>query len=173
MGSDIPNTHVTLYKQIVKRVTEALVLLPQVSGLHSPAVSSPQNGAQDSVLGNGSVLALSSLPGEGQSGGRMDRSASYQLTSDEDSMSRERSHHTLADLKRQRAAAKLQKHPAALLPASADPRDNEPVTEESPASEQRDAVYFTPSSGDPPLLKLRAPEEEDTSNSKEPCCGLM
>lgn len=164
-------------------MTEALVLLLQVSGLHSPVISSSQaaegqNGAQDSVLGNGSVLALSSPPGEGQSGGRRDRSASYQLTSDEDSMSRERSHQTLADLKRQRAAAKLQKHPAPPLPVSADHRGNEPVTEESPASEQRDvsasdAVYFTPSSGDPPLLKLRAPEEEDTSNTKEPCCRLM
>ncbi|KAI7797363.1 putative protein phosphatase 1 regulatory subunit 16A, partial [Triplophysa rosa] len=165
------------------RQTDAELNAALVSGLHSPAISSSQaaevqNGAQDSVLGNGSVLALSSLPGEGQSGGRRDRSASYQLTSDEDSMSRERSHHTLADLKRQRAAAKLQKHPAPPLPVSADPRDNEPITEESPVSEQRDAsapdaVYFTPSSGDPPLLKLRAPEEEDTSHTKEPCCGLM
>ncbi|XP_056627774.1 protein phosphatase 1 regulatory subunit 16A [Triplophysa dalaica] len=165
------------------RQTDAELNAALVSGLHSPVISSSQaaegqNGAQDSVLGNGSVLALSSLPGEGQSGGRRDRSASYQLTFDEDSMSRERSHQTLADLKRQRAAAKLQKHPAPPLPVSADPRGNEPVTEESPASEQldesaSDAVYFTPSSGDPPLLKLRAPEEEDTSNTKEPCCRLM
>lgn len=83
-------------------------------------VGEVENGAQ--VLGNGSMaLFSSSLPGELQGGGRMDRSASYQLTpasatAGGDSMSRERSHHTLADLKRQRAAAKLQKHPAPPIP---------------------------------------------------------
>lgn len=144
-----------------------------------------ENGAQ--VLGNGSTASFSSsLPGELQGGGRMDRSASYQLTpasasSGGDSMSRERSHHTLADLKRQRAAAKLHKHPAPPLPLSADPQDEvvpeEPQQPLEPSeSVQQDvspsAVYFTQASGDPPLLKLRAPEEE-TNNTKEPCCGLM
>uniref|UniRef100_A0A672S801 Protein phosphatase 1 regulatory subunit 16A n=1 Tax=Sinocyclocheilus grahami TaxID=75366 RepID=A0A672S801_SINGR len=130
-------------------------------------VGEVENGAQ--VLGNGSMASFSSsLPGELQGGGRMDRSASYQLTpasaaAGGDNMSRERSHHTLADLKRQRAAAKLQKHPAPPIPLSADPPDEDV----SPS-----AVYFTQASGDPPLLKLRAPEE-DTTNTKEPCCGLM
>uniref|UniRef100_A0A8C1X6H2 Protein phosphatase 1, regulatory subunit 16A n=1 Tax=Cyprinus carpio TaxID=7962 RepID=A0A8C1X6H2_CYPCA len=133
-----------------------------------------ENGAQ--VLGNGSMATFSSsLPGEPQGGGRMDRSASYQLTPASsaadggDSMSRERSHHTLADLKRQRAAAKLQKHPAPPIPLSADPQ-GEVVPEGSQGP--LDAVYFTQASGDPPLLKLRAPEE-DTTSTKEPCCGLM
>lgn len=144
-----------------------------------------ENGAQ--VLGNGSTASFSSsLPGELQGGGLMDRSASYQLTpasaaAGGDSMSRERSHQTLADLKRQRAAAKLQKHPAPPIPLSADPQDavvpeGPQVPLESPESVQQDvspsAVYFTQASGDPPLLKLRAPEE-DTTNTKEPCCGLM
>lgn len=144
-----------------------------------------ENGTQ--VLGNGSTASFSSsLPGELQGGGRRDRSASYQLTpaldaTGGDSMSRERSHHTLADLKRQRAAAKLQKHPAPPLPLSAGPQ-GELIPEgpqgplETPESVQQDvppnAVYFTQASGDPPLLKLRAPEE-DTANTKEPCCGLM
>ncbi|XP_016393497.1 protein phosphatase 1 regulatory subunit 16A-like [Sinocyclocheilus rhinocerous] len=149
-------------------------------------VGEVENGAQ--VLGNGSTaLFSSSLPGELQGGGLMDRSASYQLTpasaaaAGGDDMSRERSHHTLADLKRQRAAAKLQKHPAPALPLSADPQD-EVIPEgpqgplEPPESVQQDVspseVYFTQASGDPPLLKLRAPEE-DTTNTKEPCCGLM
>ncbi|XP_051958903.1 protein phosphatase 1 regulatory subunit 16A [Xyrauchen texanus] len=147
--------------------------------------------AQDAALGNGSTAALSFLPGEPQGGGRMDKRASYQLAAASgnscgDNMSRERSHHTLADLKRQRAAAKLQKHPAPPIPLTAEPRNEllgeEPITVglqdplEAPSSVQQDvtpsAVYFTPASGDPPLLKLRAPEE-DTSNTKEPCCGLM
>ncbi|XP_051522726.1 protein phosphatase 1 regulatory subunit 16A [Myxocyprinus asiaticus] len=169
----------------------ALVLSSNAPPIPPSEDSVVEMAAQDTALGNGSTAALSSLPGEPQGGGRMDRSASYQLTaasgiSSGDNMSRERSHHTLADLKRQRAAAKLQKHPAPPIPLTTEPRDKllaeEPVTVglqdplEAPSSVQQDvipsAVYFTPASGDPPLLKLRAPEE-DTSNTKVPCCGLM
>uniref|UniRef100_A0A672GC60 Protein phosphatase 1, regulatory subunit 16A n=1 Tax=Salarias fasciatus TaxID=181472 RepID=A0A672GC60_SALFA len=115
--------------------------------------------------GETSVSLASSVPGEQWSGGgRMERSASYQLSpaagsegEGADSMTREKSHHTLADLKRQRAAAKLNKYPA---PAP-------PLPAVAPSQ-----VYFTPASGDPPLLKFREPEEEQ-SNNKEPCCGLM
>jgi len=153
-----------------------------------------------SSLGNGetSVSLASSVPGELWSGGgRMERSASYELSSASgagsaegeatDRMSREKSHQTLADLKRQRAAAKLNKFPAPAPPlpppveeepsaavaemttSQAQPENQMTPTEQSVSSNQ---VYFTPASGDPPLLKLRAPEE-DQSNNKEPCCGLM
>lgn len=119
-------------------------------------------------------MASSSLvPGESRSGGRRDRSASYQLTpapanldpGDTDSMTRDKSHQTLAELKRQRAAAKLLKRQAPappLLPSTQE--------EAGPADQP---VYYTPASGDPPLLKLKAPEEEEPANQKEPCCGLM
>lgn len=151
--------------------------------------------------GETSVSLASSVPGElWTGGGIMDRSASYQLSAPSeselglsdsegvDNISRERSHHTLADLKRQRAAAKLNKYPApqpplpppleeepAVLPvetSTPQPREepSEAVTIEQVAP--LSPVYFTPASGDPPLLKLRAPEEEQSKN-KEPCCGLM
>ncbi|KAL2085534.1 hypothetical protein ACEWY4_018854 [Coilia grayii] len=143
------------------------------------------------VLGNGgaAVPFSLSLPGELRSGGRMDRSASYSLGEGEgaDTMTREKSHHTLAELKKQRAAAKLHKHPAPPPPLAPppeeeplpDPSDLEPaeVQEEEVGPQEEEVsppntVYFTPASGDPPLLKLRAPEEE-SPNTKEPCCGLM
>lgn len=158
-----------------------------------------------SSLGNGGTSAslASSVPGEMWSGGgRMDRSASYQLSSGSaaglvpgsaegnmaDSMTREKSHQTLAELKRQRAAAKLKKYPAP-APPLAPPSEEEPpvpVAEMTPTQSQQevqerpsteevaspDQVFFTPASGEPALLKLRAPEE-DQSNNKEPCCGLM
>uniref|UniRef100_A0A8C1F0U0 Protein phosphatase 1, regulatory subunit 16A n=1 Tax=Cyprinus carpio carpio TaxID=630221 RepID=A0A8C1F0U0_CYPCA len=156
------------------RQTDAELNLSNATPVPPLEVSEVENGAQ--VLGNGSMATFSSsLPGEPQGGGRMDRSASYQLTPASsaadggDSMSRERSHHTLADLKRQRAAAKLQKHPAPPIPLSADPQGE--VVPEGPQG-PLDAVYFTQASGDPPLLKLRAPEE-DTTSTKEPCCRLM
>ncbi|XP_008302268.1 protein phosphatase 1 regulatory subunit 16A [Stegastes partitus] len=150
-----------------------------------------------SSVGNGetSVSLASSVPGElWIGGGPMERSASYQLnpviTEGEgaDSMTREKSHHTLADLKRQRAAAKLNKYPApppplhppleeepSVAPAEATTTQAQPEPPMTPVVEQvvsPSQVYFTPASGDPPLLKLRAPEEEQ-SNNKEPCCGLM
>ncbi|KAK5898433.1 hypothetical protein CgunFtcFv8_015851 [Champsocephalus gunnari] len=146
-----------------------------------------------SSLGNGgtSLSPASSVPGEVWSGGGlMDRCASYQLSPSEgegaDSMTREKSHQTLADLKRQRAAAKLNKYPAPQPPLP-PALEEEPAAELTPPQAQREVqtapppaeelaspsqVYFTPASGDPPLLKLRAPEEEQ-SNNKEPCCGLM
>lgn len=155
-----------------------------------------------SSLENGetSVSLAASVPGElWTGGGYMDRSASYQLSPASggysegeaaDSMTREKSHHTLADLKRQRAAAKLNKYPAPPPPLPSPIEEEEPPaaaaqttttpqtqseTQTAPAAEQEASpsqVYFTAASGDPPLLKLRAPEEEQTNN-KEPCCGLM
>lgn len=158
-----------------------------------------------SSLGNGgtSVSLASSVPGELWSGGgRMEHSASYQLSpgpasglgpgsadgEGADSMTREKSHHTLADLKRQRAAAKLNKYPAPPPPlpspleeepsvsaAEVTPTWAQPELQATPRAEEEASlsqVYFTPASGDPPLLKLRAPEEDQPKN-KEPCCGLM
>ncbi|KAM6900803.1 protein phosphatase 1 regulatory subunit 16A [Xenentodon cancila] len=168
--------------------------LEELEGGEKKISSSLENGET-------SVSLSSSVPGELWSGGGlMERSASYQLSSASgpgfaegdttDCMTREKSHHTLADLKRQRAAAKLNKYPAPPPPLP-------PAVEEEPAVTVADAemtvtqaqpevqmtssaeravypspVFFTPASGDPPLLKLRAPEEEQ-SNNKEPCCGLM
>lgn len=156
-----------------------------------------------SNLGNGgtSVSLVSSVPGELWSSGGP-RSASYQLSpasgaglasgsaegDGSNSMTREKSHQTLADLKRQRAAAKLNKYPAPQPPLPSPVEEEPPVlvaevatpqvqqefqgtvsTEQGASPSQ---VYFTPASGDPPLLKLRAPEEEQSDN-KDPCCGLM
>ncbi|XP_038829008.1 protein phosphatase 1 regulatory subunit 16A [Salvelinus namaycush] len=154
-----------------------------------------EEGAErKSSLGNGGTpLALSaSVPGEKWSGGRMDRSASYQLSpasgsgEERDNMTLEKSHQTLADLKRQRAAAKLNKYPAPPLlpPSEEEPPSPTPLQEvtpsravqETPSTEEvafPSSVYFTPASGDPPLLKLRAPEEDTSNNTKEPCCGIM
>uniref|UniRef100_A0A4W5QKR1 Protein phosphatase 1 regulatory subunit 16A n=1 Tax=Hucho hucho TaxID=62062 RepID=A0A4W5QKR1_9TELE len=151
------------------------------------------SGTRKSSLGNGGTpLSLSaSVPGEKWNGGRMDRSASYQLSpasgsgEERDNMTLEKSHQTLADLKRQRVAAKLSKYPAPpLLPTSEEePPSPAPLQEVTPSRAVQEtpstevafpsAVYFTPASGDPPLLKLRAPEEDTSNNTKEPCCGVM
>ncbi|XP_047206223.1 protein phosphatase 1 regulatory subunit 16A [Girardinichthys multiradiatus] len=169
---------------------------------HLEELESADRKIASSSVANGetSVSLASSVPGELWSGGgRMDRSATYELSpasgarhaegEGADSMTREKSHQTLADLKRQRAAAKLNKYPAPPPPLPSTVEVEEPSVaatqittpqaqseiQMTPTPEQSASpsqVFFTPASGDPPLLKLRAPEEEQTTN-KEPCCGLM
>ncbi|MGH0139409.1 UNVERIFIED_CONTAM: hypothetical protein FKN15_069295 [Acipenser sinensis] len=124
-------------------------------------------GNRGPSVGNGSTSALPMEP----RGSRLDHSTSYQLATEEPAegnLSREKSHHTLADLKRQRAAAKLYKHPY----TTGDNSQDLPPLEPPRASTEPSTVYYTPSSTDPPLLKLRAPEEEPPPE-KQRCCYLM
>ncbi|CAO2601874.1 Protein phosphatase 1 regulatory subunit 16A [Lemmus lemmus] len=99
---------------------------------------------------------------------RLDRSVSYQLSPAEsstpDALVRDKAHHTLAELKRQRAAAKLQR------PAPEGPETFEPGLSVDTETPQPDCGFRT--SGDPPLLKLTAPSEE-APVEKRPCCLLM
>ncbi|KAM4706249.1 protein phosphatase 1 regulatory subunit 16A [Rhinophrynus dorsalis] len=102
---------------------------------------------------------------------RLDRSVSYQLATQGEmcpDLSHERSHHTLAELKRQRAAAKLQRH--APPPPISDP---ELPAQDTPEPTAPEPVYYTTTSGEPPLLKLIAPVDETTPAEKRPCCGVM
>ncbi|XP_015680459.1 protein phosphatase 1 regulatory subunit 16A [Protobothrops mucrosquamatus] len=99
---------------------------------------------------------------------RPDRASSSQLAAQEDpasGLSKEKAHHTLADLKRQRAAAKLQRPSTEeLLPG----RDQAP----QPPQAGPNAESLTAASGDPPLLKLTAPAEERPAQKRR-CCQLM
>lgn len=102
---------------------------------------------------------------------RLDRSVSYQLATQAElcpDLTHERSHHTLAELKRQRAAAKVQRQ-APPPPSTETPDQAQDTTEPVPP----DPVYYTTASGEPPLLKLIAPAEESTPAGKRPCCGVM
>ncbi|XP_025028588.1 protein phosphatase 1 regulatory subunit 16A isoform X1 [Python bivittatus] len=98
---------------------------------------------------------------------RSDRSLSYQVAAQEDpaaGLSKEKARHTLADLKRHRAAAKLQRPPSEDLPPD--------TSEAPPPTAEHNAVYFTAASGDPPLLKLTAPAEEMLAQKRR-CCKLI
>lgn len=102
---------------------------------------------------------------------RLDRSMSYQLATQAElcpDLTHERSHHTLAELKRQRAAAKLQRQ--APPPPSTETPDQ---SQDSAEPVSPNPVYYTTASGEPPLLKLIAPAEESAPAGKRPCCGVM
>ncbi|XP_004697405.1 protein phosphatase 1 regulatory subunit 16A [Echinops telfairi] len=121
-----------------------------------PEATCPQNGRVGSPLGP----RLYSK--------RLDHRVSYQLSpldsSTAHALGRDKAHHTLAELKRQRAAAKLQRPPpeGPEAPDAGQPADPEPPQAEGD----------TRASGDPPLLKLTAPTE-DAPEEKRPCCLLM
>uniref|UniRef100_A0A8C7PUK6 Protein phosphatase 1 regulatory subunit 16A n=1 Tax=Oncorhynchus mykiss TaxID=8022 RepID=A0A8C7PUK6_ONCMY len=178
------NERSSLYRR--EHHKEAMVW--QERGRQAEPQDDDEDRQTDNELHQHVAMLIGEFPGEQWSGGRMDRSASYQLSpasgtgEAEDSMTREKSHQTLADLKRQRAAAKLNKYPAPPPPEEMPPppaplQDGTPsgAAQETPSTEvaSPSTVYFTPASGDPPLLKLQAPEEDTSNNTKEPCCGLM
>lgn len=121
-----------------------------------PEVSKPHNGR------------VGPPPGRHLYSKRLDRSVSYQLSPLEsttpDALGRAKAHHTLAELKRQRAAAKLQRPVPEGLEA---PESGLPLDTETPHPECSPRA-----GGDPPLLKLTAPSEEAPID-KRPCCLLM
>lgn len=80
-------------------------------------------------------------------------------------LARDLSHHTLADLKRQRAASKLQRGiPGEELPIAGGP---------DTAPSHPPSVYCTPASGDPPLVRFKEPVEEAPSEKSHRCCRMM
>nr|KAF6405487.1 protein phosphatase 1 regulatory subunit 16A [Rousettus aegyptiacus] len=99
---------------------------------------------------------------------RLDRSVSYQLGPLEgtapDTLGGAKAHHTLAELKRLRAAAKLQR------PTSEGPEAPESCPPSDPETPQPE--HGPRPDADPPLLKLTAPIEEAPVD-KKPCCMLM
>ncbi|XP_053414944.1 protein phosphatase 1 regulatory subunit 16A [Nycticebus coucang] len=122
----------------------------------SPEVFRPHNGR------------VGAPPGRHLYSKRLDRCVSYQLSLPESTaphvLVRDKAHHTLAELKRQRAAAKLQRA------GPEGPEAPEPVLPAARESSQpnRDLGIGM----DPPLLKLTAPSEE-APMEKRPCCLLM
>ncbi|XP_068382256.1 protein phosphatase 1 regulatory subunit 16A isoform X1 [Eschrichtius robustus] len=111
---------------------------------------------------------VGSPPGRHLYSKRLDRSVSYQLSPLEsttpDAVVQAKAPHTLAELKRQRAAAKLQRPPPEGLEAA---ESELTVDTETPQLECGSGA-----GGDPPLLKLTAPSEE-ARVEKRPCCLLM
>ncbi|XP_056130776.1 protein phosphatase 1 regulatory inhibitor subunit 16B [Lampris incognitus] len=84
---------------------------------------------------------------------------------------------TLSELKKQRAAAKLLNHPlfnGHLGNGSTDSSIDLKSSSEDPSmplvSANGSTVYYTPASGDPPLLRLKQPIEEEQPKVRTCCC---
>ncbi|KAJ8400799.1 hypothetical protein AAFF_G00391530 [Aldrovandia affinis] len=93
----------------------------------------------------------------------------------EEPWSRERAQ-TLSELKKQRSAAKLLSNPLLngyLGNGSLRPLEPRAAPEDSRmplVSSNGSAVYYTPASGDPPLLRLKQPMEEAEAEGHGCCC---
>ncbi|XP_077459262.1 protein phosphatase 1 regulatory inhibitor subunit 16B [Stigmatopora argus] len=84
---------------------------------------------------------------------------------------------TLSELKKQRAAAKLLKHPlfnGHLVNGSTDSFADSKSLSDDPrmplVSSNGSAVFFTPASGEAPLLRFRQPVDEEEPKSRTCCC---
>ncbi|XP_070815423.1 protein phosphatase 1 regulatory inhibitor subunit 16B isoform X2 [Chaetodon trifascialis] len=129
---------------------------------------------------NGLISTTTSVPPQQPSNGNMPSSDKVGVVTtqptQEEAWPRERAQ-TLSELKKQRAAAKLLNHPlfnGHLGNGSTDSFTDAKISSEDPrmplVSSNGNAVYYTPASGDPPLLKLRQPMEEEQPKVRTCCC---
>ncbi|XP_022059113.1 protein phosphatase 1 regulatory inhibitor subunit 16B isoform X1 [Acanthochromis polyacanthus] len=129
---------------------------------------------------NGLISTTTSVPPQPPSNGNTPSSNKGGVATTpptpEEAWPRERAQ-TLSELKKQRAAAKLLNHPlfnGHLGNGSTDSFTDAKNNSEDPrmplVSSNGNAVYYTPASGDPPLLKLKQPLEEEQPKARTCCC---
>uniref|UniRef100_A0A3Q2WKW6 Protein phosphatase 1, regulatory subunit 16B n=1 Tax=Haplochromis burtoni TaxID=8153 RepID=A0A3Q2WKW6_HAPBU len=129
---------------------------------------------------NGLISTTTSMPPQPPSNGSTPTSSKGGVVttqpSQEEAWPKERPQ-TLSELKKQRAAAKLLNHPlfnGHLGNGSTDSFTDAKTTSEDPrmplVSSNGNAVYYTPASGDPPLLKFKQPMEEEQPKVRTCCC---
>ncbi|XP_070699118.1 protein phosphatase 1 regulatory inhibitor subunit 16B [Pempheris klunzingeri] len=129
---------------------------------------------------NGLISTTASIPPQSPSNGSTTSSDKGGVITtqpaQEEAWPRERAQ-TLSELKKQRAAAKLLNHPlfnGHLGNGSTDSFTDAKTNSEDPrmplVSSNGSAVYYTPASGDPPLLKLKQPMEEEQPKVRTCCC---
>ena len=140
----------------------------------------PQKILKDGAKPNGLlVVTTMSTPAPPPTNGEapcLDSRGVASPSSSEEAWPKERAQ-TLSELKKQRSAAKLLSHP--LLnghlgngsPDSAPEANSSSEDSRMPlVSSNGSAVYYTPASGDPPILRLKQPVEEVEPSRRTCCC---
>lgn len=140
-----------------------------------PAILKDNNSKQ-----NGLISTTTSMPPQSPSNGTTppsDKTALLTTPTHDDQPWPGNRPQTLSELKKQRAAAKLLNHPlfnGHLNNGSTDSFSDAKITSDDPrmplVSSNGSAVYYTPASGDPPLLKLKQPMEEEPPKPRTCCC---
>ncbi|XP_034022002.1 protein phosphatase 1 regulatory inhibitor subunit 16B [Thalassophryne amazonica] len=151
-----------------------------VVAVELPDKPKQQTILKDSTKQNGLISTMSSVPPQPPSNGNTllsDKGGVIAVQpTPEDTWPRERPH-TLSELKKQRAAAKLLNHPLfnghlgnGSTDSFSDSKTNFEVPHMPLVSSNGSTVYYTPASGDPPLLKLKQPIEEEPPKVRTCCC---
>lgn len=162
-----------IFSDILQVKPVAAVELPDKPKL--PTILKDGNSKQ-----NGLISTMTSTPLQQPSNGNAPSSDNCGVLStppgQEEVWPKERAQ-TLSELKKQRAAAKLLNHPlfnGHLGNGSTDSFTDAKTNSEDPrmplVSSNGSAVYYTPASGDPPLLKLKQPLEEVQPKTRTCCC---
>ncbi|XP_029683022.1 LOW QUALITY PROTEIN: protein phosphatase 1 regulatory inhibitor subunit 16B [Takifugu rubripes] len=149
----------------------------QVTPIEQPEKPRLQTILKDGTSAqNGLISTKTSTPAPPPSNGTVPTSDRGSPPTQEESWPKERAQ-TLSELKKQRAAAKLLNHPlfnGHLGNGSTDSFSDAKSNSEDPrmplVSSNGSAVYYTPASGDPPLLKLKQPAEDEQPKAQTCCC---
>lgn len=165
--SDQENNQVVHVKPVVA------VELPDKSKL--PTILKDSSNKQ-----NGLISTSASVPPQPPSSNKASSATATAAAAgppQEDAWPRGERPQTLSELKKQRAAAKLLNHPlfnGHLGNGSTDSFADAKMNSDDPrmplVSSNGSAVYYTPASGDPPLLKLKQPAEEERPKVRTCCC---
>ncbi|XP_074148763.1 protein phosphatase 1 regulatory inhibitor subunit 16B [Sminthopsis crassicaudata] len=149
--------------------------MPIQNGLRAPATTHPYS------LANGDIWKVHEVPDYTLSASLPYGSPSLRDMPQAWNVYKEPSHQTLSELKRQRAAAKLLSHPflnphlgggvTGVGEGSSESKTPLIGTRTSPYSANGTSVYYTVASGDPPLLKFKAPMEEMEEKVRG-CCRI-
>ncbi|XP_056885508.1 protein phosphatase 1 regulatory inhibitor subunit 16B isoform X2 [Takifugu flavidus] len=154
-----------------------IVQVKQVTPIEQPEKPRLQTILKDGTSAqNGLISTKTSTPAPPPSNGTVPTSDRGSPPTQEESWPKERAQ-TLSELKKQRAAAKLLNHPlfnGHLGNGSTDSFSDAKSNSEDPrmplVSSNGSAVYYTPASGDPPLLKLKQPAEDEQPKAQTCCC---
>lgn len=167
-----------LYQNICNPKPFIVVLqVKPVTPIEQPEKPRLQTILKDGISAqNGLISTKTSTPAPPPSNGTVPTSDRGSLPTQEESWPKERAQ-TLSELKKQRAAAKLLNHPlfnGHLGNGSTDSFSDAKSNSEDPrmplVSSNGSAVYYTPASGDPPLLKLKQPAEDEQPKAQTCCC---
>lgn len=148
-----------------------------------PAIELPDKPKLPAILKdskqNGLISTTTSMPPQSPSNGTSqpsDKTSLLSTPTQDEPWPRDRPQ-TLSELKKQRAAAKLLNHPlfnGHLGNGSTDSFSDAKLNSDDPrmplVSSNGSAVYYTPASGDPPLLKLKQPMDEEAPKPRTCCC---
>ncbi|XP_042186096.1 protein phosphatase 1 regulatory inhibitor subunit 16B isoform X2 [Oncorhynchus tshawytscha] len=162
------NTTGTTVKPVVERPKLQKTLKDAPSGIIK------QNGIVSTTTSSPTPSQLPPTNDEPPSPDTKSASADQLPEDSSSSLPRERSQ-TLSELKKQRSAAKLLNHP--LLNGHLGNGSTESTEPQSPVdsrmplvSSNGSTVYYTPASGDPPILRLKQPLDDEEPKEGSCCC---